>query len=85
MYRPTLTLTLSNARSVLEAGLRAVESGQTEFDMAQLNSVDSSAIATMLAWKRAAREKGRTLHFANLPADLISLAGLYGVTDLIEQ
>jgi phospholipid transport system transporter-binding protein len=85
MYRPTLTLTLSNARSALDAGLRAIESGQTEFDMAQLNAVDSSAIATMLAWKRAARERGATLRYANLSPDLLSLAGLYGVTELLNH
>ncbi|MDB5824530.1 MAG: anti-anti-sigma regulatory factor [Herminiimonas sp.] len=85
MYRPTLTLTLPNARGALEAGLAAIASGQTQFDMEQLNVVDSSAVATLVAWKRAAREKGAELRFINLPADLLSLAGLYGVTELIEH
>jgi phospholipid transport system transporter-binding protein len=83
MFRPTLTLTIDNAKTALQAGLRAIESGQTEIDMAQLTAVDSSAVSILLAWQRAARLQGRTLKFSNLPANLQSLAQLYGVADLI--
>jgi phospholipid transport system transporter-binding protein len=85
MFRPTLTLTVNNAKSALEAGLRAIESGQTEIDLAQLTAVDSAAVATLLAWQRAALERGSVLRFTNLPANLQSLIELYGVADLLHH
>jgi phospholipid transport system transporter-binding protein len=83
MFRPTLTLTVNNAKTALEAGLQAIKSGQTEIDLAQLTAVDSAAVATLLAWQRAAQAQGRTLTFTNLPSNLQSLAQLYGVADLL--
>jgi phospholipid transport system transporter-binding protein len=85
MFRPTLTLTVNNAKTALEVGLRAIESGQTEIDLAQLTAVDSAAVATLLAWQRAAHALGRKLTFFNLPANLRSLAQLYGVADLLQS
>jgi phospholipid transport system transporter-binding protein len=78
MFRPTLTLTATGARSTYEAGLRAIEAGQQEIDLAQLTVVDSAAVATLVAWKRAAAARGATLSFRNTPASLVSLASLYG-------
>jgi len=83
MYRPTLTLTLSGAEIAYRAGLRAIEGGQTEIDLAQLTSVDSAAVATLIAWQRAARAAGRPLRFIHFPDNLRSLANLYGVADLL--
>lgn len=83
MYRPTLTLTLSNAEPALRAGLRAIAGGQTEIDLAQLTTVDSAAVATLAAWRRAARAAGQPLRFLNFPANLRSLAHLYGVEGLL--
>jgi len=83
MFRPGPTLTVNNAKTVLEAGLRALASGQAAIDLAELSAVDSAAVATLLAWQRAARRQGRTLAFVNLPVNLQSLAELYGVADLL--
>ncbi|HYD80357.1 MAG TPA: STAS domain-containing protein [Paucimonas sp.] len=83
MFRPTLTLTVNNATTALDAGLRAIESGQTAIDLAQLTAVDSAAVATLLEWKRAAHKRGQPLVFHNLPAGLASLAKLYGVAELL--
>lgn len=85
MFRPTLTLTVNNATTALEAGLRAVEGGQTEIDLSQLTAVDSSAVATLLAWKRAATERGTALTFRNVPPNLQSLVELYGVAGLLHN
>lgn len=83
MYRPGLTLTVHNAQTVLDAGLHAIADGQTHIDLADLTVVDSAAVATMLAWQRAARVNGKSLVFSNLPANLQSLVELYDVTDLL--
>jgi phospholipid transport system transporter-binding protein len=85
MFRPTLTLTVNNAKTALDAGLRAIEGGQTTIDLAQLTAVDSAAVATLLAWQRAASARGTALAFNNLPANLQSLIELYGVADLLHH
>jgi phospholipid transport system transporter-binding protein len=83
MFKPALTLTVNNAKAVLDAGLHAIASGQTEIDLSNLTAVDSAAVATLLAWQRAARDSGHSLSFTNLPATLQSLASLYDVLDLL--
>jgi len=83
MFQPTLTLTVSNANVALKAGLEAILGGQTEIDLAQLTSVDSAGVATLLAWQRAAQSRHSSLHFLNLPAEVSSLAELYGVSHLL--
>jgi phospholipid transport system transporter-binding protein len=83
MYQPADTLTLANARLVLAEGLRAISAGQPEIDLSRLATVDSAAVATLLAWKRAAESRKATLALTNPPPSLRSLAELYGVADLL--
>ena len=52
-------------------------------DFAAVDAVDSSAVALLLEWRRQAAKLGRTLEFVNLPENLLALARLYGVEDLI--
>jgi len=84
MFRPTPSLTVSNASVALEDGSRAIEAGQTEIDFADVSTVDSAAVATLLAWRRAAQQGGRQLNFVNVPDNLQSLVILYGVADLLQ-
>ena len=83
MYRPGLTLTVNNAQTVLEAGLRAIADGQSVIDLGELNVVDSAAVATMLVWQRAAKRAGKPLAFSNLPSNLQSLVALYDVDQIL--
>ena len=53
-------------------------------DFAAITGVDSSAVALLLDWRRMAAQRGKTLVFVNLPANLLSLADLYGVAELIQ-
>ncbi len=53
-------------------------------DFAAITDVDSSAVALLLEWRREAARRGKGLFFVNLPANLLSLAELYGVTGLIQ-
>ena len=40
--------------------------------------------ALLLEWRREAARRGKGLYFVNLPANLLALAELYGVTGLIQ-
>jgi len=83
MFKPGATLTVENASATLAAGLQAIAGGQSAIDLSDVATVDSSAVATLLAWQRAARQKGMALQFGILPANLQSLADLYGATSLL--
>jgi phospholipid transport system transporter-binding protein len=72
-------LTVQNAKAALDLGVAAIKAGQTVFDLASVQAVDSSAVAVLLAWKRTARKAGAALAYVNLPDSLQSLAALYGV------
>ena len=77
------TLTVENATAALERGLAAIKDGQTVFDFSCIQTADSSAVAVLLAWQRAARKNGTTLAFTNMPASLKGLTSLYGVDDFL--
>jgi phospholipid transport system transporter-binding protein len=52
-------------------------------DFAGITAVDSSAVALLLEWRRQALRRKKILEFVNLPANLLALARLYGVEELI--
>lgn len=74
-----------DAGPALQQGLVAIASGQTVFDLSGLNHLDSAAVATLVAWQRAAQAKGNQLQFTQLPASLQSLAQLYGADLLLAE
>lgn len=76
-------LVMANARGLLEAGRSALQAGEQIFDFSEVVQADSSALAVMLGWLRAASLAKATVKFANIPAGVRSLAELYGVTELL--
>ncbi|MBL8404179.1 MAG: STAS domain-containing protein [Dechloromonas sp.] len=74
---------MANARGLLDAGRSALQQGEVVFDFSAVDEADSSAIAVMLGWLRAADVVGARVSFAHIPAGVRSLAELYGVTDLL--
>lgn len=78
-------ITVDNVRALLEQANAQLAEVRV-IDMAAVSEVDSSAVSLMLEWQReAARLNNHDLRFENLPANIRSLAGLYGVADLIRQ
>ena len=57
---------------------------QTAIDLSHVGAVDSVAVATLLAWQRAAEKRGSRRDFGRLPPTLHSLAELYGVAALLQ-
>ena len=76
-------LVMNNARGLLEAGRSALQAGEEVFDFSEVTEADSSALAVMLGWLRAANLSRSTVKFANIPTGVRSLAELYGVTELL--
>lgn len=71
------------AKSLLEDGRAGMLKGETLFDLSGVSEVDSSGLAVIFGWQRAAQEQGKTVRVANAPANLLSLAELYGVSALL--
>jgi phospholipid transport system transporter-binding protein len=57
---------------------------QLTIDFSGITGVDSSAVALLLEWRRQAQRRNKRLVFVNLPANLVALATLYGVAELIQ-
>ncbi len=81
--RVTVPMVIANASALLEAGRSRLSAGESVFDLAAVGEADSSSLTLLFAWQRAARAKGATLRIANPPASLVSLAALYGVSELL--
>jgi phospholipid transport system transporter-binding protein len=66
-----------------EYGARTDLPDRLTIDFSRITGVDSSAVALLLEWRRQASARGKRLDFVNLPPNLLALADLYGVADLI--
>lgn len=78
-------VTISNATSSLKDCTDAIKQGARIFDFHQVDEVDSAVLALIIECRREAEAAGLALRCINLPANLSSLAKLYGVLDLIPQ
>jgi len=59
------------------------QDGDATIDFAAVTEADSAALALIFKWQRDAEKKGHKIHCLNVPANVLSLAKLYGVDDLI--
>ncbi len=85
MALPT-DLTQAQASACLEAmelGLAAEAGPQVVVDGTALESFDSSALAVLLELRRQCQSSGKELAVAALPNQLLDLAGLYGIAELL--
>lgn len=73
----------TNAAQLLRLGEAAIRGGDSRIDLSAVKRCDSSAVALVLAWERAARAQGRDIELSGVPPSLKSLAALYGVDSLI--
>ena len=74
---------IGSAKAILTASQGFAIANDTAVDFAQAADIDTTALSLILEWKRRAQTEKKTLRFINLPANLSSLAELYGVEELI--
>jgi phospholipid transport system transporter-binding protein len=77
------SITNANAAQVVAQGRAAIASGDLVVDFSRVVRCDTSAVACVLEWLRAARAVGRPLQLVALPKDLVSLARLYNVEAIV--
>lgn len=78
-------ITLESVVPLLEQGNGLFTAPQVSVDLAAVTEVDSSALSLLLEWRREAVRNGRAVRYLNLPANLKSLADLYGITELLGE
>ena len=78
-------LTMENVTTVLAKSAGVFTGPHVVVDLSGVTEVDSAAVSLLLEWRRESAKAQRRIEFANLPANLRSLAQLYGVLELIDQ
>jgi phospholipid transport system transporter-binding protein len=83
-------VTIATVSALFDAGLKAQKNDKTSngvgdmgVDFSRLGKVDSSAVSLMLVWLREAQRNKVSLRFIHVPGNLLSLAKLYGVAELL--
>lgn len=78
-------LTIETVPALFAAGLQHLATEDLVVDFSGVEAVDSSAVSMLLGWLRASQRARHTLSVTALPEDLLSLARLYGVAELLPQ
>lgn len=76
-------LTMALVGALLQEGLKTQVDDNLEIDLSGIEKVDSSGVSLMLAWQREAQRGKINLRFSHVPQNLVSLAQLYGVAELL--
>jgi phospholipid transport system transporter-binding protein len=79
------SLTIETVPVLFETGLQHLADADFQVDFSQVESVDSAAVSMLLGWARAAQHTQHELRVKGLPENLLSLAGLYGVAELLPE
>lgn len=80
--RLTGPLTLKTVKALFDGGLPQGPSSLA-VDLSAVDAVDSAAVSLLLVWLREAQRRNITLCFQSVPENLMSLARLYGVADVL--
>lgn len=78
-------MTMAGAATLLTEGEAAIAANASAFDLAAVTELDSSCLAVVFGWMRSASAAGKSLRLLNPPQNLLSLAAVYGVADLLPQ
>ena len=76
-------MTLPGATALLAEGVALISRTTDTFDLGAVAEVDSSGLAVLFGWVREAKRQGKSIKVSNPPKDLLSLAEVYGVSDLL--
>lgn len=77
------SLNMETVPVLFSQGIAQLTQGDLTVDFSQVENIDSATVSMLLGWKRAAQTHHRQLSVQGLPENLISLATLYGVADLM--
>jgi phospholipid transport system transporter-binding protein len=83
-FRVSGVLDASTATEVLEESeSRFTQASKIDVDLGGVGESDSAGLALLIEWLRMAKQAGKEIHFANVPAQVEALARISEVEDLI--
>jgi len=82
-YRVRGPVTLDTVQPLLEEGVRRFDGSDVRVDLSEVTGADSSAVALLLAWTRAAALRGHRIRYENPTDSLRSLIELYELEELL--
>lgn len=74
---------IEEVTAILNESAQLPVQGKLAIDFANVEGVDSSAVALMLAWQRRMQAEKVSMQFINVPPNLKSLAKLYGLEAIL--
>jgi len=76
-------LTMDSIGATFNEAMQPLEGKNWTVDLAQIEAADSAAVSLLLGWLRNAQRHDAKLNLVNVPDNLRTLAGLYGVADAL--
>ena len=76
-------ITLTQVPSIMKLTTDFEWKNSVLIDLIQVKEVDTSLLGLIFEWKRQAKKYNKTVSIKNTPANLESLAKLYGVEEFI--
>ena len=78
-------VTIATASQIIDAARASwPDQGVSIVDFAGVTEADSVALALIFKWQRDAASRDRVVRCINIPANVVALARLYGVDELID-
>ncbi|MBM3357575.1 MAG: STAS domain-containing protein [Betaproteobacteria bacterium] len=81
----TGAITIANVAALVNEAGGLLSADDITVDLSGVTEVDSAAVSLLLEWRRQALRAKRTIRFSNIPANLKSLATVYGVSELLGE
>ncbi|HSH97327.1 MAG: lipid asymmetry maintenance protein MlaB [Methylophilaceae bacterium] len=81
----TGAMTMPHICGLLDESTQLPMNKSFEIDLGEVTDVDTATISLLFEWLRSAHVHKSKLTFANFPENLVSLATLYGVLELLPQ
>ena len=74
----------NGAAQALRSGLALIGRGDnTTIDLAKVTEADSAGLAVLVEWLANAHKLGAVLHYANIPAQILAIARISDLDELL--
>jgi len=78
------TLSFENATSLLDESVKVFDGESTlQFDLQAVDKSDSAGLALLVEWMSLATKKGQSVSFVNLPKQMLDIASVSGLNEVL--
>jgi phospholipid transport system transporter-binding protein len=83
-YRVNGELSFGTVGALLEQSRKTFDAASSlDIDLSGVNHSDSAGLALLIEWLRLAKRSGKKLNYSNLPPQLLAIAHMSDVDDLL--